>query len=45
MVGPLALTADLLAAVEWRERCELIEALKRMGLVCQKLAMVSGAVG
>jgi hypothetical protein len=45
MVGPLALTTNFLAAVEWSEHCELIEALKRMGLVCQKLAMVSGAVG
>jgi len=45
MVGGLALTADLLAAVEWREHCELIEALKRMGLVCQKLAMVGSAIG
>jgi hypothetical protein len=51
MVGPLALTADLLAAVEWREQCERIEPLKRMGvvrrmgLVCQKLAMGGGAIG
>jgi hypothetical protein len=51
MVGPLALTADLLAAAKWHEQCERIEALKRMGLVrrmglvCQKFAMVGSAIG